>query len=55
MFHNAFIIYGKNGKRLNNKVLKKNQRVRVYGKAIKMNNKLYYIVGKNRFVKKAKF
>ncbi|MCT6892218.1 MAG: SLAP domain-containing protein [Lactobacillus sp.] len=54
VFHNAYI-YDKNGKRLNNKVLKKNKHVRVYGKAFKMKNKLYYIIGKKQFVKKANF
>ena len=56
--HNAFIYTKKANnkvKRYGHKVLKKNKTVRTYGGAIKMHNKLYYIVGKNQFVKKANF
>ena len=56
--HNAFIYTKKANnkvKRYGHKVLKKNKKVRTYGGAIKMHNKLYYIVGKNQFVKKANF
>lgn len=52
--HNAYI-YNKKAKRVGTKVLKKNKKVRVYGKAVKMHNKLYYIIGNNHFVKKANF
>ena len=56
--HNAFIYTKKANnkvKRYGHEVLKKNKKVRTYGGAIKMHNKLYYIVGKNQFVKKANF
>ena len=56
--HNAFIYTKKANnkvKRYGRDVLKKNKSVRTYGGAIKMHNKLYYIVGKNQFVKKANF
>ena len=56
--HNAFIYTKKANnkvKRYGHKVLKKNKTVRTYGGAVKMHNKLYYIVGKNQFVKKANF
>lgn len=52
--HSAYI-YNKKAKRVGTKVLKKNKKVRVYGKAVKMHNKLYYIIGNNHFVKKANF
>ena len=56
--HNAFIYTkkaNKKVKRYGRDVLKKNKTVRTYGGAVKMHNKLYYIVGKNQFVKKANF
>lgn len=56
--HNAFIYTKKANnkvKRYGRDVLKKNKSVRTYGGAVKMHNKLYYIVGKNQFVKKANF
>ena len=56
--HNAFIYTKKANnkvKRYGHDVLKKNKSVRTYGGAVKMHNKLYYIVGKNQFVKKANF
>lgn len=56
--HNAFIYTKKANnkvKRYGRDVLKKNKTVRTYGGAVKMHNKLYYIVGKNQFVKKANF
>lgn len=56
--HNAYIYTkkaNKKVKRSGRKVLKKKQTIRTYGGAIKMHNKLYYIVGKNRYIKKANF
>ncbi len=52
--HNAYI-YTKKAKRLGRKVLKKKYTLTTYGGAIKINHKLYYIVGKNRYIKKANF
>ena len=52
--HNAYI-YTKKAKRLGRKVLKKKYTITTYGGAIKINHKLYYIVGKNRYIKKANF
>ena len=52
--HNAYI-YTKKAKRLGRKVLKKKYTIKTYGGAIKINHKLYYIVGKNRYIKKANF
>ncbi|WEV71200.1 BspA family leucine-rich repeat surface protein [Lactobacillus sp. ESL0785] len=49
--HNAYT-YNRNGKRLKNKaVLKKNHHVQVFGKAITIKNKLYFIVDTNQYVK----
>ena len=56
--HNAYIYTrkaNKKVKRSGRKVLRKKQTIRTYGGAIKMHNKLYYIVGKNRYIKKANF
>ncbi|RMC62151.1 BspA family leucine-rich repeat surface protein [Lactobacillus sp. ESL0259] len=56
--HNAYIYTkkaNKKVKRSGRKVLKKKQTIRTYGGAIKMHHKLYYIVGKNRYIKKANF
>ena len=52
--HNAYL-YTKKAKRLGRKVLKKKYTITTYGGAIKINHKLYYIVGKNRYIKKANF
>ena len=52
--HNAYI-YTKKAKRMGRKVLKKKYTITTYGGAIKINHKLYYIVGKNRYIKKANF
>ena len=52
--HNAYI-YTKKAKRLGRKVLKKKYTITTYGGAIKINHKLYYIVDKNRYIKKANF
>lgn len=52
--HNAFE-YNSKGKRANRKVLRKNKTVRTYGGAIKIYGKKFYMISKNRFVKKANF
>ncbi|WP_223898838.1 BspA family leucine-rich repeat surface protein [Lactobacillus huangpiensis] len=52
--HNAYI-YNQYGDRQNKKVLKKGSTAKTYGDPIKIRNKKYYIVDKNRFVKKANF
>ena len=52
--HNAYI-YNQYGDRQNKKVLKKGSTAKTYGDPIKIKNKKYYIVDKNRFVKKANF
>ena len=51
-------IYSKTAKKLRRlqlKALKKGQKVRTYGAAVKIHRKLYYIVGKNQYVKKSNF
>ena len=48
-------VYGKTAKKLQRKALKKGQKVRTYGAAVKIHRKLYYIVGKNQYVKKSNF
>ena len=51
-------VYGKTAKklrRLQRKALKRGQKVRTYGAAVKIHRKLYYIVGKNQYVKKSNF
>ena len=56
--HNAYIYTkkaNKKVKRLGRKVLKKHTKLKTYGGALKMHKKLYYIVGKNRYIKKANF
>ena len=50
--HNAYI-YNQYGDRQNKKVLKKGSTAKTYGDPVKIKNKKYYIVDKNRFVKKA--
>lgn len=52
--HNAYI-YNQYGDRQNKKVLKKSSTAKTNGDPIKIKNKKYYIVDKNRFVKKANF
>ena len=52
--HNAYL-YNQYGDRKNKKVLKKGSTVKTYGDPVKIKNKKYYIVDKNRFVKKANF
>lgn len=52
--HNAFI-YNQYGKRVSKKALGKNTLVNTYGSPIKIKNKSYYIIAKNKFVKKANF
>ena len=52
--HNAYI-YSQHGNRIGKKVLKKRKAVKTYGDPFKINNKKYYIVAKNKFVKKANF
>ena len=48
-------VYSKMAKKLQRKALKKGQKVRTYGAAVKIHRKLYYIVGKNQYVKKSNF
>ena len=48
-------IYSKTAKKLQRKALKKGQKVTTYGAAVKIHRKLYYIVGKNQYVKKSNF
>ena len=51
-------VYSKAAKKLQRrqrKFLKKGQKVRTYGAAVKIQQKLYYIVGKNQYVKKSDF
>ena len=48
-------IYSKTAKKLQRKALKRGQKVRTYGAAVKIHRKLYYIVGKNQYVKKSNF
>ena len=52
--HNAFI-YGQYGNRISKRILRKHKKVRTYGAPVKIKNKLYYIVAKNKYVKKANF
>ncbi|MCX8721263.1 SLAP domain-containing protein, partial [Lactobacillus sp. B4010] len=52
--HNAFI-YSKHGNRIGKKVLKKHSQVRTYGAAVKINHKKFYLVAKNKYVKKSNF
>ena len=52
--HNAYL-YNQYGDRKNKKVLKKGSTVKTYGDPVIIKNKKYYIVDKNRFVKKANF
>ena len=52
--HNAFI-YSKHGNRIGKKVLKKNSLVKTYGAAIKINHKKFYLIDKDKYVKKANF
>ncbi|MCX0291185.1 BspA family leucine-rich repeat surface protein [Lactobacillus kullabergensis] len=48
-------VYSKAAKKLQRKALKKGQKVRTYGAAVKIQQKLYYIVGKNQYVKMSNF
>ncbi|AIS09772.1 hypothetical protein LACWKB8_1517 [Lactobacillus sp. wkB8] len=48
-------VYSKTAKKLQSKALKKGQKVRTYGAAVKIRQKLYYIVGKNQYIKKSNF
>ena len=52
--HNAYL-YNAKGKRANRKVLKKHKSVVTYGGSVRIHGKRFYIVGKNRYVKKANF
>ena len=52
--HNAYL-YNAKGKRANRKVLKKHKSVVTYGGSVKIHGKRFYIVGKNRYIKKANF
>lgn len=52
--HNAFI-FNQHGKRIGKKVLKKQKRVKTYGEAVRINHKNFYLVDKNRYVKKGNF
>lgn len=52
--YNAFV-FNKNGKRIKKMILKRKSKVRTYGSAVKIKGKMFYVIGKNRFVKKANF
>ncbi|WEV71297.1 SLAP domain-containing protein [Lactobacillus sp. ESL0785] len=54
LIHNAYIYNGA-GKRANKKALKRGKQVTVYGDAVKIGSKKYYIVGKNQYVKQGNF
>ncbi|QYN53557.1 MucBP domain-containing protein [Lactobacillus panisapium] len=50
--HNAYV-FNQAGKKI--KLLKRHQACRTYGAAVKRHGKLFYLIGKNRLVKKANF
>ncbi|MCT6851207.1 MAG: SLAP domain-containing protein [Staphylococcus epidermidis] len=52
--HNAFV-YNKKTKRISKKILKKGKYLKTYGGAVKLKGKKYYIVGGNKYIKKANF
>lgn len=50
--HNAYV-FNQAGKKI--KLLKRHQDCQTYGSAVKRHGKLFYLIGKNRLVKKANF
>ena len=48
--HNAYV-YSQHGIRISKKVLHKHKVVKTYGSAVRINNKKYYIVAKNKYIK----
>ncbi|BDR60053.1 SLAP domain-containing protein [Lactobacillus xylocopicola] len=51
---NSFI-YNKRGQRVGRKVLRRKKKLVTYGSAISIKNKQYYMIGKNKLVKKVNF
>ena len=52
--HNAYV-YSQHGIRISKKVLHKHKVVKTYGSAVRINNKKYYIIAKNKYVEQANF
>ena len=52
--HNSYV-YNQYGERKGKKILKKGSTINTYGNPIIMKNRKFYIVGKNKFVKKSNF
>ena len=52
--HNA-LIYNQKAKKIRHASLKRGRKVRTYGGAVKRKGRYYYIIGLNRYVKKANF
>lgn len=48
-------VYNKKGKRIGHKLIRRNKKIIIYGSAVTIKNKKYFIIGKNKFVKKANF
>ncbi len=48
--HNSYV-YNKKGKRVRKLLLKKGKSVKVYGTPIKIKNKIYYVIAKNKYIK----
>nr|WP_259337204.1 SLAP domain-containing protein [Lactobacillus bombicola] len=54
MKHNSYV-YNNKIKRIKKKAIKKGKYIRTYGSAVQLTGKKYYIVGANKYVKKANF
>jgi len=52
--HNSYV-YNQYGERKGKKILKKGSTINTYGNPIIMKNRKFYIIGKNKFVKKSNF
>jgi len=52
--HNSYV-YNQYGERKGKKILKKGSTINTYGNPVIMKNRKFYIVGKNKFVKKSNF
>ena len=52
--HIAYV-YSQHGIRISKKVLRKHKVVKTYGSAVRINNKKYYIVAKNKYIKQTNF
>ena len=52
--HNSYV-YNNKIKRIKKKTIKKGKYIRTYGSAVRLTGKKYYIVGANKYVKKANF